>query len=254
MRILFISKKCKYCILIFGVFSILLTTTILATNSINTSISLQQKIDYIMKSDEKFAYLTFDDGPTTRETEKILDILKREDVKATFFVVGKHVKELPQIVKREYEEGHYIANHGYSHNNRILYNDFRNEIINTEIEIRKAIGVENYCSYIFRFPNGYKSKMYINEKKKAVKILEELNYAYIDWNCLNKDSENKITEYQLLKNIEITSKDKNSLVILMHDTGDVNYSSKVLSQTIQYLRNKGYTFKNMYDLLEKNKS
>lgn len=249
MKILFVSRKCKYILLIFFLFSILLTTTILANNSINDINNLQQKVDSIMKSEEKVAYLTFDDGPTIKETPKILDILQKEEVKATFFVVGKHVKELPQIVKREYEEGHYIANHGYSHNNQVLYKDFENEIINTDIEIRKAIQVDDYCSYIFRFPNGYKSKMYVKEKRKAVEILEELNYAYIDWNCLNKDSEYKISNYQLIKNIEDTSKGKNALVILMHDTSDVNKSSQVLSTIIQNLKNKGYVFKNMYDVL-----
>ncbi len=250
MGILFISKKCKYIILTILIFSSILTTTILANSSMNNISNLQQKLDSIMKSEEKVAYLTFDDGPTIKETPKILDILQEENVKATFFVVGKHVKELPQIVKREYEEGHYIANHGYSHNNKVLYKEFKNEIINTDIEIRKAIQVEDYCSYIFRFPNGYKSKMYVKEKRKAVEILEELNYAYIDWNCLNKDSEYKISNYQLIKNIEDTSKGKNTLVILMHDTSDVNKSSIVLSATIKNLKNKGYIFKNMYDILD----
>ena len=62
----------------------------------------------ITKSDKKVAYLTFDDGPTTKATAKILDILKEENVKTTFFVVGKHVKENPDLVKRAYDEGHYI--------------------------------------------------------------------------------------------------------------------------------------------------
>ena len=69
------------------------------------------------------AYLTFDDGPTPVVTPKILDILKEENIKATFFVLGKSVDAHPEIVKRTYEEGHYIANHGYSHNNSILYKD-----------------------------------------------------------------------------------------------------------------------------------
>lgn len=113
-------------------------------------------LDDIAKSDEKKAYLTFDDGPTSKCTEKVLDILKEENIKATFFVVGKHVEEYPEIVKREYEEGHYIANHGYSHNNRLLYKDMENfekEIKSTDFAISKAIGVENYSSHIFRFPN-----------------------------------------------------------------------------------------------------
>lgn len=120
------------------------------------NIDVTDTLDDIAKSSEKRAYLTFDDGPTTKATGKILDILKEEDVKATFFVVGKHVKEYPELVKREYEEGHYIANHGYNHNNKLLYKDmesFKNEVVATDLEISKAIGVDNYCSHIFRFPN-----------------------------------------------------------------------------------------------------
>ena len=85
---------------------------------------------------KKKAYLTFDDGPTAKATAKILDVLKKKDVKATFFVVGKHVKEHPELVKREYDEGHYIANHGYNHNNKLLYKNiesFENEIVSTDL-------------------------------------------------------------------------------------------------------------------------
>lgn len=120
------------------------------------NIDVTYTLDEIAKSKEKKAYLTFDDGPTKSATPKILDILKEEHVKATFFVVGKHVKENPEIVKREFEEGHFIANHGYNHNNETLYknmDNFRNEIIMTDNEIAKAIGIDTYCSHIFRFPN-----------------------------------------------------------------------------------------------------
>ena len=77
-----------------------------------------------------------------QDAQEVLDILKEEDVVATFFVVGKHVKENPELVKRAYDEGHFIANHGYNHNNSKLYkNDdsFINEIKNTDIEIGNAI-------------------------------------------------------------------------------------------------------------------
>lgn len=60
---------------------------------------------------EKVAYLTFDDGPNLQITPKVLYILKSEDVKATFFVIGKYVEKYPEIVKRAYDEGHFIANH-----------------------------------------------------------------------------------------------------------------------------------------------
>lgn len=212
-------------------------------------------LDDIAKSNDKKAYLTFDDGPTSKCTEKILDILKEEEVKATFFVVGKHVKEYPDIVKREYEEGHYIANHGYNHNNKLLYKDmesFKNEIINTDLEIAKAIGIENYSSHIFRFPNGYKSHIYSNEKKDALKVLSNLDYVYADWNCLNRDSEKKYSNDELLNNLKKTSKNKGTLIILMHDTADVNKTYNVLKDSIDYLKKQGYEFSNFYDFVSTN--
>ena len=216
--------------------------------TVDVTISLND----IEKFNDKIAYLTFDDGPTTKATAKILDVLKDEDVKATFFVVGKHVKEHPELVKREYDEGHYIANHGYNHNNKILYRDmdsFKNEIVATDSEISKAIGVVNYCSHIFRFPNGYMSHIYTSQKKDALKVLSSLNYVYVDWNCLNRDSEKKYSNYQLLNNLKKTSKDKGTLIILMHDTADVNKTYNVLKDSISYLRAQGYEYRNFYDFV-----
>lgn len=216
--------------------------------NVDVSISLND----IEKSTDKKAYLTFDDGPTTKATGKILDILKEENVKATFFVVGKHVKEHPELVKREYDEGHYIANHGYNHNNKILYKDmdsFKNEIVATDMEISKAIGVENYSSHIFRFPNGYMSHIYMNQKKDALKVLSNLDYVYVDWNCLNRDSEKKYSDSQLLNNLKKTAKNKGTLIILMHDTADVNKTYNVLKSSIDYLKSEGYEFRNFYDFV-----
>lgn len=166
MKVIFIKRKFLFSFIIFFIIFLSFISIFFMRHSPSLANELaahsffnndfKVSLNDIEKSDKKIAYLTFDDGPTTKATEKILDILKAENVKATFFVVGKHVKENPQIVKREYDEGHYIANHGYNHNNKILYKDmdsFRNEILLTDSEISKAIGVENYSSHIFRFPN-----------------------------------------------------------------------------------------------------
>ena len=211
----------------------------------------QEKIENLINGEEKIAYLTFDDGPSKNITPKILDILKEENIKASFFVIGKKVKESPEIVRREYEEGHYIANHTYNHNNEILYksiDNFKNEIINTDKAIGEAIGIEDYCSHIFRFPNGFMSPMYKEKKKICVKYLREVDYAYIDWNCLNNDSMKKYNDNQLMNNLKASAKNKKSLVILMHDTKDVSDSSLVLKESIDYLKQEGYIFKNFYDI------
>ena len=91
--------------------------------------------------------------------------------------------------------------------------------------------------------------LYKSEKKNAVHLLSEINYTYIDWNCLNKDSEKKYNNSQLLNNLKQSSKNKNTLVILMHDTKDVNDSSLVLKDSIKYLKQQGYKFKNFYELM-----
>lgn len=223
--------------------------------NINAVVSnnFKEKIKNLTSEKEKIAYLTFDDGPNKMVTPKILDILKEQDIKATFFVIGKNVEQYPEIVRREYEEGHYIANHGYSHNNKKLYRsnqDFVEEIKKTDEAIGKAIGKKDYCSYVFRFPNGYISKQNKKQKQEAVELLNQMNYSYIDWNCLNNDSVKKYNNKQLLDNLKKTSKNKGTLVILMHDTKDVSNSSLVLKDSIEYLKSQGYTFRNFYDLIE----
>ena len=228
---------------------LLITTATASDVYINNN--LEEKITALTKGTEKFAYLTFDDGPTIQATPKVLDTLKSENVKASFFVIGKYVAKHPELVKRAYEEGHYIANHGYDHNNNNLYasdNSFISEVTNTDIEIGKAIGIYDYCSHIFRFPNGYMSPMNKSQKKRCVKLLRDMDYTYIDWNCLNNDSVKKYSSEQLLNNLKSSAKGKGTLVILMHDTTDVSNSSLVLKDSIIYLKEQGYEFKNFYDL------
>lgn len=260
MKVIILNKKILFSICLFSIlfsslffyFSNPLSFAIeLTTNSVIDE-TLQEKIATLTKKEEKIAYLTFDDGPTLKATGKILDILKTEDVKATFFVIGKHVKEHPELVKRAYEEGHYLANHGYHHNNSKLYkssDSFISEIKDTDSEIGKAIGIENYCSHVFRFPNGYMSSHYKAKKKEATKLLSEMNYTYIDWNCLNNDSIKKYSNSQLLKNLKKSAKNKGTLVVLMHDTSDVNDTPSILKDSIDYLKEQGYEFRNFYDLL-----
>lgn len=219
------------------------------TSNNNEYSFFSSQIKNIYNSDEKLAFLTFDDGPSKNITPKVLDILKEEDVKATFFVVGKQVQEYPEITKRAFEEGHYIANHGYSHNNFKLYSNsqsFIDEITKTDIAIGEAIGLPDYCSHLFRFPNGFMASMYKKQKREALPILEKLNYTYLDWNCLNNDSMKKYSSMQLLNNLKKSAKDKSVLVILMHDTSDVSNSSLVLKDSISYLKSQGYTFDNFY--------
>lgn len=259
MKIFILNKKILLviCFIFFLIFLIYLSyeqpfsfAVELTTESVLED-NLKDKIATLAKGEEKIAYLTFDDGPTLRATPKVLEILKEEEVKATFFVIGKYVEKHPELVKQAYEEGHYIANHGYDHSNKKLYassESFINEVKSTDIAIAKALDLENYCSHIFRFPNGFMSPNNKSKKKEAVKLLTSMNYTYVDWNCLNNDSVKKYSKTQLLNNLKKSAKNKGTLIVLMHDTSDVNDTPSVLKESIQYLKSQGYEFKNFYDL------
>lgn len=263
MKIYYFSVKKIFFILPITIFIVLCSLFINELNSTSFAVELSRnslmssklinKITTITQNNEKIAYLTFDDGPSKNVTPKILDILKEENIKATFFVLGKKVEEYPEITKRTYNEGHYIANHGYDHNNTNLYKNsdsFIEEVNKTDKAIAKALGISSYYSHVFRFPNGFMSPINKTQKKEASKLLSEMNYTYIDWNCLNNDSIKKTSPQQLLYNLKKSAKNQNTLVVLMHDTNDVNDSSKVLKESIEYLKNEGYRFNNFYDLLE----
>lgn len=157
--------------------------------------------------EEKVVYLTFDDGPSKTVTPQILDILRNEGVKATFFVLGSRVELYPELVKQEYEEGHFIANHGYSHNYSSIYNSKEavlDEYNNTERKIKDALGMEEYSSHLFRFPGGSVGGKYKKVKNEAKELLEENSVLHIDWNCLTNDSVGKPTYESLIKDFKLT--------------------------------------------------
>lgn len=210
------------------------------------------KINNIYNGEEgKRVFLTFDDGPSEAVTPKVLDILDKYDIKATFFVLGCNVKSHPDIVKRAYDSGHYIANHGYSHKYSKIYKDTNavlEEYNKTEEAIRTAIGNSEYSSNLFRFPGGSYGGPYENIKKKARKELNKQGIAYLDWSALTYDAEGADNEKEVLTNLKETMNGWDNVVILMHDAPDKEITYKTLEAVIEYLQDKGYAFENIYDL------
>ena len=219
----------------------------------NITDEVKSKVDNIYKSEEKVAYLTFDDGPSKTVTLPILDLLKQENIKATFFILGSRVEFYPEIVKRAYDEGHYIANHGYSHKYEYIYSTpytVLEEFNKTEQLIKNALGDQEYSSHLFRFPGGSKGGKYDSIKKEAINILRDNNILYLDWNALTGDSEGRKTKEEMMQYLIDTIGQKKSVVILMHDAGDKKITYEMLPEIIAYLRNQGYSFKNFYNILE----
>lgn len=206
----------------------------------------------IYNSNEKTVYLTFDDGPSKSVTPLILDVLKQEDVKATFFVLGARAELNPDILRREYKEGHYIANHGYSHIYGNIYatpQSTLDEYNRTKDSVKNILNTD-YDGHLFRFPGGATGGKYKDIKKEVKILLDENNIASIDWNALSQDAAGAKTKEALVENIKNSVGSKNTVVILMHDAGDKILTYEALPEIITYLKEQGYNFKNFYNIMK----
>lgn len=206
----------------------------------------------LYKSDTKRVFLTFDDGPSQTVTTSILDTLKQENIKATFFLLGSRVELYPELAKREYEEGHYLAIHGYSHVYSQIYaspQDVLDEYNKTLVAIRNAIGEQNYNPHLFRFPGGYYGGKYASIKKEAAVLLEQNDILHVDWNALTSDAAGNTTTEQFLAELE-KEVTKNSVVVLMHDAGTKKATAEALPQIISFFRERNYEFDNFYSIIK----
>ena len=204
-------------------------------------------------SETKRVFLTFDDGPSQTVTPKVLDTLKSEKIKATFFLLGSRVELEPDIVKREYEEGHYLASHGYSHVYSQIYAspqsvlDEYNKCISA---IRNAIGQPEYNPHLFRYPGGYWGGKYASVKKEALQLLEQNDILHIDWNALTSDAAGAKTTEEFISELDKTVPKHNSVVVLMHDAGNKTATANALPTIIKYFRDQGFEFENFYSIIK----
>ena len=202
-------------------------------------------------SEEKQVFLTFDDGPSKDVTPQILDILKENDVKATFFVLGARVDLYPETLKRAFDEGHYIANHGYSHKYSKIYESkdtVFQEYVECENSIRNALNLPEYNSYLFRFPGGSSGGAYSKIKAEAREHFRSYGIAFTNWNCLTGDAEGKETKEECIQEVINTKGDKNSIILLMHDSNEKTQTVEALPEVIKIFKDEGYTFKTFYEI------
>lgn len=213
----------------------------------------RNNIKNIYHSEKKRAFLTFDDGPSSN-TKQILDLLKEKNIKATFFVLGSMVEKMSETTKRIYEEGHFIANHGYSHEYTNVYatpENVLNEYNQCNEAVKKAIGEPEYNSHVFRFPGGLAGGKYAEIKAQANQILEQNDIIHVDWNALSGDSEQSQPSPEfLMQRLQETTDGKNSVVILMHDAQAKKVTADTLPQIIEYLKGQGYEFQSFYDIMK----
>lgn len=183
-------------------------------------------------------YLTFDDGPSDRVTPKILDTLKDEGVKATFFIVGKSVKGRENIVKRAYDEGHSIGVHSYSHDYKSIYSSPRALLEDIEKCNKIIEEVTGRRSCIYRFPGGS-----FGVKSQLVSAVTDAGYRYVDWNASVRDAEIvNATPQELVEAAKSSSTDRKTVVLLCHDTTDKTSTAAALSEIIGFYKAGGYNF------------
>ena len=183
---------------------------------------------------ENEIYLTFDAGYEAGYTENILNVLKEENVKACFFIVGNYLETAPDLVKRMAEEGHTVANHTYTHPDMSKItseSDFLNELSRVEEKYREITGME--MPKLYRPPQGKFSLENLKLAKKNGYSTAFWSLAYVDW--LKDDQP---THQEALS--KLTERIHPGAIILLHSTSKTN--SEILKELITKYKEMGYTF------------
>lgn len=189
---------------------------------------------------KKIIYLTFDDGPSYKVTNNVLNILKENKVNATFFLIGNQVKDRGKVVKRIYNEGNSIGLHSHTHNYKIIYNNeelFIKEMIDCRDEIKKVVGIS---PNIIRFPGG----SYKHLSESFLGKLHENNFKVYDWNMENRDGlKPKTSPEELYEKAIEGSENKKRIILLLHCTDSHENTCKALPEIIEYYKSHGYEFR-----------
>ena len=190
-------------------------------------------------------YLTFDDGPSNN-TSKILDILKQEDIKATFFLVNFNSSYNP-VVKRIYDEGHSIGIHSYTHNYKLIYSSvsaYFDDLNKMNDKIKTITGSD---TKLLRFPGGSSNTISSFNKGIMTTLVKEVTnagYHYFDWNVDSSDAWSARNSNDVYNNV-INNLKKGTNIVLMHDLSSNEKTVNVLEKIIKDAKEKDYIFANI---------
>jgi len=186
-------------------------------------------------------YLTFDDGPNQGTTNKILDILKYEGVKATFFVTCNGPDDL---IKRMYDEGHTVALHTASHNYSYVYSSVDNyfaDLNKVSARVKRITGID---SKIIRFPGGSSNTISKNYNRGIMTELTNIvlndGYRYFDWNVDGMDASTARSSDDVYYNVTANLSTSSANVVLLHDTKSI--TAGALKDIIKFGKEYGYKF------------
>ena len=218
---------------------------------------LSYDIDQLGGSKDKKLVLSFDDGPDPRWTPKILDELKEKHAPAVFFVVGEEANQDPEILKREYAEGHEIGNHTFTHPefDQISKTEIRWQLNLTQRLIESTLGVK---SILFRPPYGIDHQPEYAEEVAQLPLAQEMGYLIVgqrvdpdDWNT--PDGKNQAPSAQIVQNV-LRQVDKGNIILLHDGGGERAQTVAAVPQIIDALRGRGYSFVSVGDLIGKTRA
>lgn len=186
--------------------------------------------------------LTFDDGPTDSTTPKILDILRKEDIPATFFVIGRQISSRKEILQRTFDDGHAIGIHTYSHEYKQIYastSALLGDIRRCQKSIREVLPEWN--SDLYRFPGGEAGL-----SDALISAVKNAGFRICSWNASIEDAVSPNASAEDLYNNAVRSAgEKNHVVLLLHDGVGYRETVRALPKIIEYFRSKGYTFQSL---------
>lgn len=196
----------------------------------------------IEQPEKKTAYITFDDGPSVL-TEKILDILEKNGVRATFFLIGNQINDNTRpIVARLIKDGNQIGAHTYSHEAQKIYADadsYYNDIMQAEKTIIQNTGI---VPLVYRFPWGSSNGYIKPYRKEIIKRLALRGLSYCDWNVSGEDSVGHPVASQIIANVKANYSKYNEPVILLHDSAGNKATVEALPEIISMYKEAGYDF------------
>ncbi len=187
---------------------------------------------------QKTVYLTFDDGPSDR-TAWILDTLKKNDVKATFFVVGKNAAARGDLLRRIVEEGHTLAIHSNTHNYRQIYASVDSFLADFEAVYRLIEQETGVKPSIFRFPGGSINAYNAGIYPEIIAEMTRRGFRYYDWNVSAQDAAASISVLSVKQGIWRGGWERPEATVLMHEKWE---TATALDEIIYFYRSHDYTF------------
>jgi peptidoglycan/xylan/chitin deacetylase (PgdA/CDA1 family) len=191
------------------------------------------KLIWDLPNSDKKIYLTFDDGPIPEVTEWVLDVLKQEGIKATFFCIGDNIRKHPTIYNRIHSEGHQTGNHTFHHLKGWKTNT-ANYIADFKLCETEHLKLTSVKAFLFRPPYG-------KIKASQSKIIRQSGYKIIMWDVLSYDFDATVSPEKCLENV--ISNTAQGSIIVFHDSLKAEKNMRyALPKAIHFLKSKGFVF------------